>query len=101
MKIMRLMAILGAAHFALWWLTYFVLLVFDFDVLGPSQSPMIQNIIYSLNHYLMFPLLLDPMRPAIEHMPLLPGVAIASCIWGSSLSVATRAYQHKHHIYAA
>jgi hypothetical protein len=101
MKFMRVMAIIGPAHLALWWLTYFILLMFDFDVLGPSQSPIILNIILHLNHGLMFPLLLGPMRPVIQHLPLLLGVAFASCIWASCLSVGITAYQRKHRVYAA
>jgi hypothetical protein len=101
MKLMRVIAIVGPGHFAFWWLTYFVLLMFDFDVLGPSQSPMILNVIYRLNRCLMFPLLLDPLHRVIEHWALLPGVAIASCIWAACLSVTIRVYQHKYHVYAA
>jgi hypothetical protein len=101
MKFVRTMAVLGPAHFALWWLTYFILLIFDFDVLGSSQSPIILNFIHRLNHCLMFPLLLDPMRRAIQHWPLFPGVAIASCIWASCLSMAIGGCQRKHHVYAA
>jgi hypothetical protein len=101
MKFMRVMAVIGPAHFALWWLTYFILLIFDFDVLGLSHSPIILNIIFHLNHALIFPLLLGPMRPVIQHLPLLPGVAFASCIWATWLSVAITAYQRKHRVYAA
>src|SRR5215471_16479202 len=101
MKLMRVMAIVGLAHFAIWWLTYLILLWFDFDALGPSQSSTVLNIIYRLNHCLMFPLLLDPLRRVIQHWPLLPGVALASCVWAGFLSVAIRAYQRKQHVYAA
>ncbi len=98
---MRMMAVVGLVHFALWWLTYCILLLFDFDVLGPSQSPAALNAIYRLNQCLMFPLLLAPVRRLIEHWPPLPGVAIASCIWAGCLSVAIQAYQRKQHAYAA
>ncbi len=101
MKLIRMMVVVGLAHFALWWLTYFILLAFDFDVLGPSQSSIVLNIIYHLNHGLMFPLLVGPIRRIFEHWPLLPGVGIASCVWASCMSVAIRAYQPKRHIYAA
>ena len=101
MKFIRTLAVVGMAHFALWWLTYFILLLFDFDVLGPSQSSTILNILDHLNHALMFPLLLGPMRPVVQHWPLLAGVSLASWIWASCLSLGISAYQHKHRAYAA
>ncbi len=100
MKLMRMMAVVGLVHFALWWLTYFILLMLDFDVLGPSRSPAALNAIYRLNQCLMFPLLVEPVRRFMEHWPLLPGVAIASCIWAGCLSVAISAYQRRPHAYA-
>ena len=101
MKLMRTMAVFGPVHFAVWWLTYGTLLMFDFDVLGPSQSSAILNIVYHLNGALMFPLLVGPMRPIMGHIPLAPGVALASCIWAGCLCLSLWAWKSVRHVYAA
>lgn len=99
MKFIRAMAVFGPTHFAVWWLTYGTLLMFDFDVLGPTQSPTILNIVHHLNHALLFPFLIGPMRPVMRHMPIVIGVAFASFIWAGGLCVGIRACQTVRHVY--
>jgi hypothetical protein len=91
MKFMRTMTVVGVAHFTTWWLTYGTLLMFDFDVLAPSQSPTILKSVYYVNSALMFPLLVGPIRAVMEHIPLVAAVALASCIWAGCLCMAVRA----------
>ncbi len=101
MKFMRTMATFGAAHFALWWVTYCILLMFDFDVVGPSQSPGVLNVLYHLNHALMFPLLVGAVRPVVAHMPLVLGVGLASCIWAGCWCAILRACKKVGQVYPA
>src|SRR5678815_4678744 len=101
MKTSRIVLLIGVVHFVLWWLTYGVLLWFDYDVLGRAQlSPPLQ-VVFHIHQILTFPLMFDRMNSLVRHWPVAIATAATSCGWACCLGLAIYGFRQIGHVHAA
>jgi hypothetical protein len=86
-KIFRTSLVIALAHFVLCWISYGVLLLFDFDVLPPSELSSPLQLVLVIYRGLSVPLMFGPANLVTRHLPIAVATAINSCVWATCFGV--------------
>lgn len=86
-KRLRIPLLIAVGHFVVWWITYAILLLFDFDVLPPSELSSPLQLLLMIHKGLTVPLMFGPANSVTRHLPVALATAINSCVWAICFGV--------------